>query len=202
MFTGIIKDVGTVSDIKKKQETFELSVKLHQLSSADMNLGNSIAINGTCLTVIEKLTNGFKVEAMPETFRRTNLGNLEINDHVDIEPALGASDKLDGHFVLGHVDTTMALVDKQTDQNSSVLTFKVPEEYCKYIVEKGSVAIDGVSLTVSSVGDDTFQVSLIPFTLEHTVLGKLKINQTANLEVDILGKYILDSKVGGYDYAK
>ncbi|MQS52809.1 riboflavin synthase [Companilactobacillus mishanensis] len=202
MFTGIIKDVGTVSDIKKKQETFELSVTLHQLSSADMSLGDSIAINGTCLTVIEKLANGFKVEAMPETFRRTNLGNLEINDHVDIEPALGGSDKLDGHFVLGHIDTTMELVDKQTDQNSSVLTFKVPDEYRKYIVEKGSVAIDGVSLTVSSVSDDTFQVSLIPFTLEHTVLGELKINQTANLEVDILGKYILDSKVGGYDYAK
>ncbi|WP_125768427.1 riboflavin synthase [Companilactobacillus furfuricola] len=198
MFTGIIKDVGTVAEISKKAETFKLAIKLNHLKNAELKLGDSIAINGTCLTVIELINDGFEVEAMPETFRRTNLGQLNENDHVNIEPALAAKDKLDGHFVLGHVDTTVQLVDKQEDQNSIVLTFQVDPQYQKYIVEKGSVALDGVSLTVSKVAGDKFQVSLIPYTLQETILGELTIGDSINLETDILGKYILDSQVGGY----
>ncbi|AKP67862.1 riboflavin synthase [Companilactobacillus ginsenosidimutans] len=198
MFTGIIKDVGTVSAIEKHGETFKLAIKLNQLKNAEISLGDSIAVNGTCLTVTDLLDSGFAVEAMPETFRRTNLGQLEIGNHVNIEPALGASDKLDGHFVLGHVDTTAELVNKTDDQNSTVLSFRVSPEYRKYIVEKGSVAIDGVSLTVSGVEKDIFQVSLIPYTLSHTILGELNVEDSINLETDILGKYILDSKVEAY----
>ncbi|WP_125710765.1 riboflavin synthase [Companilactobacillus zhongbaensis] len=200
MFTGIIKDVGTVAEISKKDETFKLAIKLNNLKNAELKLGDSIAINGTCLTVIELLNEGFAVEAMPETFRRTNLGQLNENDHVNIEPALAAKDKLDGHFVLGHVDSTVELVDKTEDQNSIVLTFQVEPEYQKYIVEKGSVALDGVSLTVSKVDGDKFQVSLIPYTLQETILGELKPGDSINLETDILGKYILDSQVGGYQH--
>ena len=152
------------------------------------------------MTVTEVLADGFAVEAMPETFRRTNLGQLEVDDHVNIEPALSISDKLDGHFVLGHVDTTAELLNKTDDQNSTILSFRAPAEYRRYIVEKGSVAIDGVSLTVSGVKDDIFQVSLIPYTLSHTILGELKVTNSINLETDILGKYILDSKVEAYQH--
>lgn len=196
MFTGIIKDVAEVKEIKKQNETFELMVKLNHLPVSGIKLGDSFSINGTCLTVTKLNEDGFSVEAMPETFRRTNLGKLSQGQHINVEPALRASDRLDGHFVLGHVDTTARLINKLTDQNSVLMTFSVPEQYCKYIVEKGSVAIDGVSLTISAVGKKSFQVSLIPFTLEHTILGELKINDDVNLETDILGKYILNSKVG------
>lgn len=200
MFTGIIKDVGTVSDIQKHAETFTLAIKLDQLKEASLKLGDSIAVNGTCLTVTKLISEGFEVEAMPETFRRTNLGQLETGDHVNIEPALGTSDKLDGHFVLGHVDTTARLIDHRSDQNSIVLRFQIEPQYRKYIVEKGSVAIDGVSLTVSKATSEYFEVSLIPYTMSHTILGELTTDDTVNIETDILGKYILDSKVEAYQH--
>ena len=194
MFTGIIQDVGTVKNITKQAETFQLALKLNQLEVEPIKLGDSFAINGTCLTVIKKNPEGFEVEAMPETFRRTNLGKLEIGQHVNIEPALRAADRLDGHFVLGHVDTTARLISIVQDQNSAILYFKIAPQYQKYIVEKGSVAIDGVSLTVSGVSKDVFQVSLIPYTQQETILGELSSGDTVNIETDILGKYILDSK--------
>lgn len=198
MFTGIIKDVGTVSEIAKKGETFELSIMLHQLKDTVIKLGDSISVNGTCLTVTKVLDEGFSVEAMPETFRRTNLGQLQKGDNVNIEPALSATDKLDGHFVLGHVDTTATVVNVEQDQNSTVLSLSIDPKYRRYIVEKGSVAIDGVSLTVSQNSSERFQVSLIPYTLSNTILGELKTGNTVNIETDILGKYILDSKVEAY----
>lgn len=198
MFTGIIQDVGQVKQIDKHQETFSLAIILNKLKNQPIKLGDSIAINGTCLTVVELIADGFKVEAMPETFRRTNLGQLRAGDFVNIEPALSVQDKLDGHFVLGHVDTTAVLKNIQSDQNSQVLTFTIAPQYRKYIVEKGSVAIDGVSLTVSDTDEQTFAVSLIPYTLQETILGRLQVNDQVNIETDILGKYILDSKVEGY----
>lgn len=198
MFTGIIQDVGQVKQIDKHQETFSLAIILNKLKNQPIKLGDSIAINGTCLTVVELIADGFKVEAMPETFRRTNLGQLRAGDFVNIEPALSVQDKLDGHFVLGHVDTTAVLKNIQSDQNSQVLTFTIAPQYRKYIVEKGSVAIDGVSLTVSDTDEQTFSVSLIPYTLQETILGRLQVNDQVNIETDILGKYILDSKVEGY----
>ncbi|WP_366915217.1 riboflavin synthase [Companilactobacillus sp.] len=200
VFTGIIKDVGTVSDIQKHAETFTLAIKLDQLRNSSLKLGDSIAVNGTCLTVTKLITEGFEVEAMPETFRRTNLGQLETHNYVNIEPALGASDKLDGHFVLGHVDTTAKLMAHHSDQNSIVLRFQIDPQYRKYIVEKGSLAIDGVSLTVSKTTSEYFEVSLIPYTMSHTILGELTNNDTVNIETDILGKYILDSKVEAYQH--
>lgn len=198
MFTGIIQDIGRVKEIDKHQETFTLAIILNKLKNQPIKLGDSIAINGTCLTVTELISDGFMVEAMPETFRRTNLGQLKAGDFVNLEPALAVQDKLDGHFVLGHVDTTAILRDIRTDQNSQVLTFTIGQEYRKYIVEKGSVAIDGVSLTVSATDEQTFSVSLIPYTLKETILGRLQVNDQVNIETDILGKYILDSKVEGY----
>ncbi|KRL67538.1 riboflavin synthase [Companilactobacillus versmoldensis] len=200
MFTGIIKDIGTVNEITPKGETFQLAIKLNNLKNKKIALGDSIAINGTCLTVISLIEQGFKVEAMPETFRRTNLGSLQVGDHVNIEPALAVNDKLDGHFVLGHVDTTAEVTNVVSDQNSVVLSFELEPKYRRYIVEKGSVAIDGVSLTVSGVTDTGFQVSLIPFTLQETILGELKTGNQVNIETDILGKYILDSKVEEYQH--
>lgn len=200
MFTGIIKDIGTVNEITPKGETFQLAIKLNNLKNKKIALGDSIAINGTCLTVISLIEQGFKVEAMPETFRRTNLGSLQVGDHVNIEPALAVNDKLDGHFVLGHVDTTAEVTNVVSDQNSVVLSFELEPKYRRYIVEKGSVAIDGVSLTVSGVTDTGFQVSLIPFTLQETILGELKAGNQVNIETDILGKYILDSKVEEYQH--
>jgi riboflavin synthase len=134
---------------------------------------------------------------MPETSRRTNLGALTVGSRVNLEPALQASARLDGHFVLGHVDTTAVLTEKKVDQNAIVLTFELAAEYAPYIVDKGSIAIDGVSLTITATDQTHFSVSLIPFTLAETVLGDRKLGDRVNIETDILGKYIVANQPGG-----
>ncbi|MFC6170784.1 riboflavin synthase [Loigolactobacillus jiayinensis] len=190
MFTGIIKDVGTLARISKKQTTEILTIKTKLLQQGEYHLGDSIAINGTCLTITAVTNNTFSVDVMPETYKRTNLGLLKANDLINLEPALAASARLDGHFVLGHVDTTTKIVSRRVDQNAIILTFATPPTYRKYLVEKGSVALDGVSLTLVSAGPKTFSVSLIPFTLAHTILEDKKVGAIVNVETDILGKYI------------
>lgn len=194
MFTGIIKDVGTVVEIKRTEQNYLLT-----LSSSILKFkpGDSVSVDGICLTVIKQIDKQFQVEVMPETVRRTNVSQLHVADKVNLEPALGVSDKLDGHFVLGHVDTTEKLLTRKTSKNSILLTFSLSADYQQYLVEKGSIAIDGVSLTIISVTKGSFQVGIIPYTSKETVLGNLQAGQIVNLEVDILGKYILNSGLRG-----
>lgn len=191
MFTGIIKGIGHIVKLKKQAETATLTIQSDLVTKLQPALGDSYAINGICLTVTSVQQDQITVDVMPETSRRTNLGQLSIGDRVNLEPALAAQERLDGHFVLGHVDTTATLVQRQLDQNAEVLTFELPAAYDDYVVEKGSIAIDGVSLTVTATKQHQFSVSLIPFTLAQTTLADRAIGDAVNIETDILGKYIV-----------
>lgn len=197
MFTGIIKGVGRVVQLDQQDETATLTLQADLFRKVQPQLGDSIAINGTCLTATAVSSDQVTVEVMPETSRRTNLGALVIGSRVNLEPALQATARLDGHFVLGHVDTTAVLTEKKVDQNAIVLTFELAAEYAPYIVEKGSIAIDGVSLTITATDQTHFSVSLIPFTLAETVLGDRELGDRVNIETDILGKYIVANQPGG-----
>jgi riboflavin synthase, alpha subunit len=192
MFTGIIRGMGRITEIKREKETASLSITTPITRQINSQISDSIAIDGICLTITALHEDGFSVDVMPETVRRTNLATLTKDDRVNLEPALHVSDRLDGHFVLGHVDTTAKLVGRVPDQNALTLTLSFPRDYRPYIVEKGSIAINGVSLTVVAVTDTEFSVSLIPYTQKETVLGGLKIDSLVNIETDILGKYIVN----------
>lgn len=199
MFTGIIKDIGTVVRNDHEQATAVLTIKTKLIQQGAYELGTSIAINGTCLTATDLTADTFTVDVMPETYRRTNLGALTAGATVNLEPALLVKEKLDGHFVLGHVDTTAKLIYRQADQNAIVLTFATPAGYEPYLVEKGSIALDGVSLTLVHADVQTFSVSLIPFTLAHTILESCQVGSRVNVETDILGKYIVKLAQGSVE---
>lgn len=188
MFTGIVKGIGKITQVEQTKDNYRLTISDSSLS---FQPGDSVSVDGICLTVVENSNNDFQVEVMPETVKRTNIKQLKLSDEVNLEPALGVSDRLDGHFVLGHVDTTGILLAKEVNKNAYLLTFSIDPEYSKYLVEKGSIAIDGVSLTIISVTEKSFQVGIIPYTSKETILGSLQVKQIVNLEVDILGKYIL-----------
>lgn len=194
MFTGIIKKVGRVKTIDRTKDASKLSIITDLTKEINSKVGDSIAVNGICLTITKIMPTGFEVDVMPETTRRTNLGLVQAEGEVNLEPAILPTDRMDGHFVLGHVDTTARVSKVVNDQNSVVLTFETKPKWRRYIVEKGSVAIDGVSLTVSGVEKNHFSVSLIPFTMQETVLGNLDIGSVVNIETDILGKYVLDGE--------
>ncbi|CAJ1180721.1 riboflavin synthase subunit alpha [Companilactobacillus paralimentarius DSM 13238 = JCM 10415] len=187
MFTGIVKDIGRVIAIKESKNNFILTIG-HHLDS--VHLGDSISIDGICLTVTNREVQQFQVEVMPETVKRTNIADFTPDEKVNLEPALKPTDEMGGHFVLGHVDTTGKLIQKEIAGNSTLLTFSIAPEYLPDLIEKGSIAINGVSLTLIKVTEQDFQVGIIPYTSKETVLGALSIGQTVNLETDILGKYI------------
>lgn len=199
MFTGIIKNIGTIAGINRENDNYRLTIN-HGLS--DLNLGDSISINGICLTVVDFQKDQFQVDVMPETIKRTNLAEMSVGTRVNLEPALRANSEIGGHFVLGHVDTTGKLLSREVTENSVLLTFSIPKKYNPYLVEKGSIAINGVSLTLIAVTEDTFQVGIIPYTQNETILGSLEVNQTVNLETDILGKYIYKDLKRGYQDEK
>jgi riboflavin synthase len=139
---------------------------------------------------------------MPETIKRTNLTEMSVGTKVNLEPALKPNSEIGGHFVLGHVDTTGNLLSREVTKNSVLLTFSISKKYNSYLVEKGSIAVDGVSLTLIAVTDDTFQVGIIPYTQDETILGSLEVDQTVNLETDILGKYIYKDLKRSYQNEK
>lgn len=199
MFTGIIKNIGTIVDINQENDNYRLTIE-HGLK--DINLGDSIAINGICLTVVDFQTNQFQVDVMPETIKRTNLTEMSVGTKVNLEPALKPNSEIGGHFVLGHVDTTGKLLSREVTKNSVLLTFSISKKYNHYLVEKGSIAVDGVSLTLIAVTDDTFQVGIVPYTQDETILGSLEVDQTVNLETDILGKYIYKDLKRSYQNEK
>lgn len=189
MFTGIVERVGEILSVTETETGRRLVV-----SSAGMdapNLGASISVNGVCLTALDPENGRFSLDVVPETLSRTNLGELEAGETVNLERAMSAEGRFDGHVVQGHVDGTGSIGEVVRDTDGSVtMTIVSGQEILRYVVEKGSITVDGVSLTVAALTDDSFSVALIPHTLDVTTLGLRKSGDVVNLEVDILAKYI------------
>lgn len=194
MFTGIIRSIGTIKAVENRKTSQRLLIDCPLVTKIHAKIGDSLAVNGICLTITKLQETAFAVDVMPETIRRTNLATVRVGSQVNIEPALRASDRLDGHFVLGHVDAIGTVISHQVEGNATVYQIRFPEKYRPLIIEKGSIAVDGVSLTVTQVSDNTFSVSLIPHTLQETILKDLNDGAVVNLETDILGKYILSGR--------
>ncbi len=188
MFTGIIEEVGEIAQAQRRGMAVFLGIRASFVR--ELKKGESVCINGACLTVVDIRPPLFWVEAVEETLARTNLGFLKPGDRVNLERALPAGGRFGGHFVQGHVDGTGVIAQIVPRLRSKVMKIHTPKELMPYIVPKGSIAVDGVSLTVVEVGQDWFTASLIPFTLEHTTLGLRKVGDVVNLEVDILAKYV------------
>jgi riboflavin synthase len=184
MFTGLVADKGTIRAIHDGRLEVETALGAHLAE------GDSVAVNGVCLTAIEPHVDGFAADVMPETLRRSSLGPLEPGAEVNLELPLRAGDRMGGHVVQGHVDGTGEVESVREEGNSRVVRIAAAPELLRYVVEKGSIAVDGVSLTVSAIEDGAFEVSLIPETLERTTLGGTMAGRTVNLEVDVLAKYV------------
>lgn len=186
LFTGLVADLGTVTALDASGDGVRLTVT----TALELREGDSIAVNGVCLTATSLPDGAFTADVMNETLRRSSLGALEEGARVNLELPLRADDRLGGHFVQGHVDGLGTVWDVREEGFSHVVTVGAPPEIMRYVIDKGSIAVDGVSLTVSGLGDDWFQVSLIPETLERTILGEATTGTPVNLEVDVLAKYI------------
>ena len=185
MFTGIVEEVGIVSKITNNGMT----VKALRVLS-DVKLGDSIAVNGACLTAVSFSNSEFSVDLSPETMRRTSLSQLTEGSRVNLERAISASDRMGGHIVQGHVDATGRITSIKPDGDSIIFRVRIPKRLDKYIVEKGFVAVDGISLTVVKRGASSFTLAVIPYTLENTNLSVLSEGDQVNLEADILAKYV------------
>ena len=196
MFTGLVQECGRLTSppIQLDPGDPESPVRLQIGHSQDMGerlqIGASLAVNGVCLTLITWEPGASTVELSPETLARTTLGRLDDGAAVNLEAALRLGDPLGGHWVQGHVDTTVRLIGRTDLEAHRELVFELPDAYAAYVVEKGSVTLDGVSLTVASLGEDRFSIAVIPHTLEVTTLSDLEIGEAVNLEVDILAKYV------------
>lgn len=189
MFTGLVQELGTVAALEQQADALRLSIRAPQTVS-DARLGDSIAINGVCLTIAELDGDIFCADVMQESLDRTGLGQLKEGTRVNVEPALLPTTRLGGHIMQGHVDGTARLVSREHSEHWDVLRFSLPRELTQYVVEKGSIAVNGTSLTVSAVGKDWFEVSLIPTTLRETTHGESQPGDIVNLEVDVLAKYV------------
>lgn len=189
MFTGIVEEIGTVSRVERMGDSVLLVIEAKEVVS-DAKLGCSIAVNGVCLTVTDFNDFSFSADVMQESLDRTSLGALTPGSRVNLERALSVSARLGGHIMQGHVDGTAELISRTPSQNWDVLRFRLDSGLSRYVVEKGSIALNGTSLTVSSVGEDHFEVSLIPTTLRETTHGELELGQKVNVEVDVLAKYV------------
>ncbi len=189
MFTGIIEEIGRIKRIQMGGKSCVLTVEAKTVLS-DVHIGDSIAVNGTCLTVCSFDGSSFSADVMPETMRRTNLGSLQSGSLVNLERAMAANGRFGGHIVSGHIDGTGRLVSLRRDDNAVWVTIAASAEILRYIVEKGSIAIDGISLTVARVTANDFAVSVIPHTGAETTLLQKKAGDVLNLECDIVGKYV------------
>ncbi len=185
MFTGIVEEVGTVAVL----EGYGLTIRAGQVME-QLKLGDSMAVNGTCLTVVEFDRQQFKVDLAPETLRRTALGQLESGNGVNLERPLAVSDRLGGHIVQGHVDASGRIMSIRPEGDCVIFRVRSPKRFMPYIVEKGFIAVDGISLTVVSKGATSFTLSVIPYTLQNTNLREKSAGHRVNLEVDILAKYV------------
>ncbi|MGH7774536.1 MAG: riboflavin synthase [Candidatus Binatia bacterium] len=189
MFTGLIEDVGEVQRWQMRRESGCLTLKTH-LPLRELPIGSSIAVNGACLTVVDKARGCFTVDVSPETLKRTNLREIRSGDPVNLERPLRLSDRLGGHLVTGHVDGAGVLVEIKRKGEFTFFLFQVAAPLYSLLVPKGSVAVDGISLTVNECEKQRFSVAVIPFTLAHTNLRRRKVGDRVNIETDIIGKHV------------
>jgi riboflavin synthase len=189
MFTGLIEETGTLIQKLKTGEGYQLTFSCMKVVE-DIEIGSSISVNGTCLTVIRKDANTFSVDAIEETLKKTNLGFLKNDDKVNLERPLKTDSRVGGHFVLGHIDTTGQIIDIKELSNSHFIRISFPKQFKVYLIYVGSVAVDGVSMTVAELGEDYFSIGVIPHTWVETIFSQKKTGDTVNLEFDVLGKYV------------
>lgn len=190
MFTGIVEELGRVAELQTVATGARLAVTCKSVLQ-DLTLGGSVAVNGACLTAVELREDGFAADLAPETLRRTNLGELKFGSPVNLERPLRASSRLDGHFVLGHVDGRGEIITlNDLGGDNWWLTLRVPEDLVRYVVAKGSLAVDGISLTVAAIEGNAASFTIIPHTFEHTNLHSYQVGSRVNLEVDILAKHL------------
>jgi len=190
MFTGIIKAKGTISSMERRGGDVRLSVQSGGLPWSDYELGESIAVNGVCLTAVALHEDGFDTDVSVETLDVTALGGLAVGSPVNLEPAISLGERLGGHLVSGHVDCTGRVVTRDTDARSIRLAIEIPKDYARYVAKKGSVCVDGVSLTVNEVSGNTFELNIIPHTADVTIIGDYASGTVVNVEVDLLARYL------------
>ena len=195
MFTGLVEEVGIISDIRKSGDGRKIRISCKKVVE-DIKVKESISVSGICLTVVGVGTDYFEVDVVSETLKRSNIGRYTVNDKVNLERALMLSDRLGGHIVQGHVDGVATVISHDHGDNGSLLIIDIPKELREFVVEKGSITLDGISLTVASVKDTEVSVALIPHTLEITTMGERVSGDSVNVEVDVLAKYVKNMMKG------
>lgn len=190
MFTGIIEAIGEIKRVEQQQGDVRLTVATNDLNLSDAQLGDSIAVNGVCLTAIELSAGLFVADVSNETLSATTMADIKAGSPVNLECALQAQTRLGGHMVSGHVDGVGRVLERKSDARSVRFTFAMPAEISRYVAQKGSICIDGISLTVNTVDDSSFSVNIVPHTLEMTTLGHRNVGDAVNLEVDVIARYL------------
>ena len=189
MFTGIVEELGKIQEIETRSSGMRFTISA-KLVMDDLNIGDSISINGVCLTVTEKKEKEFSLDLVPETLNKSNLGELIEGNYVNLERAMQASDRFGGHILQGHVETLGVILDKQQQEDNAVISVGLDPEWMRYCIPKGSIALDGISLTIAKIEANIVEIALIPHTLENTTLGLKSKSDTLNIETDIIGKYV------------
>lgn len=190
MFTGIIEDIGTVKAVQSGKNSMQLTIASKKIVE-DVHLGDSIAVNGICLTVVSFTNDSFTVDVMPESVKATSIQDVKVGSAVNLERAMSANGRFGGHFVTGHIDGTGTIIRKRPVENAVYYDIQITDELSRFCIPKGSVAIDGTSLTIFGIADHVLTVSLIPHTHEIALLGRKKVGDIVNIENDMLGKYVL-----------
>ena len=189
MFTGIVEELARVKKIKTKKQGIRYTISANTVLD-DLEIGDSICINGVCLTVTKRQKNMFSMDIIEETLDKSNLGELKENDYVNLERAMKVSERFGGHIVQGHVETQGVILEKQIEEDEARISVCLDHEWMRYCIPKGSITLDGVSLTIASINSNIIEIALIPHTLENTTLGLKDKSDTLNVETDIIGKYI------------
>lgn len=189
MFTGIVEEVGKVKAVRAHGDGIQFEISAKRVLSS-LGVDNSIAVNGTCLTVVSRKRGSFSVEAVKETLAKTSLGGFRVGSKVNLERAVSLNQRLGGHLVQGHVDTTGTVLKRVDLRTSWMFSIRFPKQFRKYLIPVGSIAVDGVSLTVARLHADHFEVAIIPYTIENTIFQDYRAGSRVNLEFDIIGKYI------------
>jgi len=189
MFTGIVEELARVKKIKTKKQGIRYTISANTVLD-DLEIGDSICINGVCLTVTKRQKDMFSMDIIEETLDKSNLGELKENDYVNLERAMKVSDRFGGHIVQGHVETQGVILEKQIEEDEARISVCLDPEWMRYCIPKGSITLDGVALTIASINKNIIEIALIPHTLENTTLGLKDKSDTLNVETDIIGKYI------------
>ena len=190
MFTGIISAIGDIAELEQRDGDVRLTIRTGNLSLADVHLGDSIACNGACLTAVELTGEGFIADVSVETLNLTTIVNWQVGNRINLEKAMQASDRFGGHIVSGHVDGIGEVISLHEDASSWRFRIRVPRELAKYIAHKGSITVDGTSLTINKVEGAEFELNIVPHTMTHTVMGDYKVGTKVNLEVDLVARYL------------